>query len=113
MIQSSFEEGEKEDDNKEVALVVNPRKKVWVSTMPTQTKALREECVTQQTVNHNGSLTYCYGSQWKTDNSKPEQKVDSLPLLGLLPATLSTLLHHSRRLIQVPPYKITVHNSSL
>jgi hypothetical protein len=28
-------------------------------------------------------------------NSKPEQKVDSLPLLGLDPATIDTPTHHS------------------
>jgi hypothetical protein len=39
-----------------------------------------------------------------TVNSKLEQKVDSLPLLGLKPVTFSTQAHPSDRLTKSHPY---------
>lgn len=57
---------------------------------------------THQTVSHNGSLTRCYLSQWKTPSSKSEWTFVSLPLLGLDSATLRHANARSRPLSLVP-----------
>jgi hypothetical protein len=48
-------------------------------------------------------LAYCYLSKWKAPNSKPERKVDSLPLLGLYPVTFSTPTYHFVYAAKSPP----------